>query len=258
MHSTWVIRASAPRLIPFLCSSQAGWKRDKLKPNNVTYTGTGVLHRRVVGPEIFQTDWSHVDHVVIPSGSSTGSHQLEGIEEVYYVVKGSGFVSLKTEKAKIKTDDAFFGSLGEDITISNDGKDDLELLVIGLAPSKRNNLLMEERPKAMVLQMDFIVAKEQADAFEKMYYSVYVPAMRVQQGYLGSKLLRVFAENVSKEIQAELTTYNYQIQISFDTEENRRKWVASSQHQVAWPAASGLAKAYKWRGYDVIGDDDQR
>ena len=110
----------------------------------------------------------------------------------------------------------------------------------------------------MALQMDFIVAKENAEAFEKMYYSVYVPAMTVQQGYLGSKLLRLFPENFLKEIQAEPTTYNYQIQISFDTEENRRKWVASSQHQIAWPAATGLAKEYKWRGYDVMGDDDQR
>jgi hypothetical protein len=38
--------------------------------------------------------------------------------------------------------------------------------------------------------------------------------MTVQTGYLGSKLLRLFPENLSKEIQAEPTTYNYQIQIS--------------------------------------------
>ena len=110
----------------------------------------------------------------------------------------------------------------------------------------------------MALQMDFIVPKENALAFEKVYYSVYVPAMTVQQGYLGSKLLRLFAEEQAKTIQAEPTTYNYQVQISFDTEENRRKWVASEQHKIAWPAASGLAKEYKWRGYDVMGDDDQR
>jgi antibiotic biosynthesis monooxygenase (ABM) superfamily enzyme len=109
----------------------------------------------------------------------------------------------------------------------------------------------------MVLQMDFIVPRENMDAFEKMYYSIYVPAMTVQQGYLGSKLLRLFPDNVAKEIQAESTDYNYQIQISFDTEENRRKWVKSAQHDIAWPAASGLAKAFKWKGYDVMGDDEQ-
>ncbi len=144
--------------------------------------------------------------------------------------------------------------------MSNDGKDDLEVLVIGIAASKqksRNILKPLEKPKAMALQMDFVVDKKNSDAFEKMYYSIYVPAMTVQQGYLGSKLLRLFPEDISKTIEAEQTTYNYQIQISFDTEENRRKWVASEQHKIAWPSATALAKEFKWRGYDVMGDDDQ-
>jgi heme-degrading monooxygenase HmoA len=134
------------------------------------------------------------------------------------------------------------------------------LLVIGIAPSKQKDparLTAPVKPKAMALQMDFVVPKENAEAFEKMYSSIYVPAMNVQQGYLGSKLLRLFPDNIEKEIQGEPTTYNYQIQISFDTEENRRKWVASEQHKIAWPAASGLAKEFKWRGYDVMGDDNR-
>jgi heme-degrading monooxygenase HmoA len=135
------------------------------------------------------------------------------------------------------------------------------LLVIGVATAKQNTTARlssaPARPKAMALQMDFVVPKENAEAFEKMYASIYVPAMTVQQGYLGSKLLRLFPDNLAKEIQAEATTYNYQIQISFDTEENRRKWVASPQHQIAWPAATGLAKEYKWRGYEVMGDDNR-
>ena len=235
-------------------------ERDKLKTNNAAYTGDNILYRRVVGSEVFKTSWTHVDHVVIPAGS-TAAHQLEGVEEVYYVIKGTGAVTFKDEKSNVKTDDAFFGSFGEKVTLSNDGKEDLELLVIGISPSKQKGLTIAKpltKPKAMVLQMDFVVAKENAEAFEKMYYSVYVPAMTVQQGYLGSKLLRLFPEDVSKLIEAEPTTYNYQIQISFDTEENRKKWVASSQHQIAWPSATALAKQYKWRGYDVMGDDDQK
>jgi len=236
-------------------------ERDKLKPNSPDYNGNGILYRRAIGPDVFRTDWDHVDHVVIPAGSSAGPRQLAGIEEVYYVIKGTGAVAINDGKTDVKADDAFFGSLGENVTISNGGKEDLELLVIGIAPSKQKGLSIAKpllKPKAMVLQMDFVVARENAEAFEKMYYSVYVPAMTVQQGYLGSKLLRLFGENLSKEIQAESTTYNYQIQISFDTEENRRKWVASTQHQIAWPSATALAKEYKWRGYDVMGDDDQQ
>ena len=235
-------------------------ERDKLKKDNPSFSGDGVLYRRLVGPEVFSTDWNHVDHVVIPTGTAGGSRTLEGVEEVYYVLKGSGSVTINNAKTPIKVDDVFFGSLGEKLVISNDGSEDLEMLVIGIAPSKQKGLVIAKplaTPKAVALQMDFIVAKENAEAFEKMYYSIYVPAMTVQKGYLSSKLLRLFNETVSKEIQAEPTTYNYQIQISFDAEESRRKWVASKEHQIAWPAASGLAKEYKWRGYDVMGDDQQ-
>jgi mannose-6-phosphate isomerase-like protein (cupin superfamily)/heme-degrading monooxygenase HmoA len=244
--------------IPVFVSSRL--EQNNLKPLKPA-AGNSMLYRRVFGPDIFSTDWNHVDHLVIPADSTTGSRQLEGVEEVYYVIRGTGTISINNEATAIKADDAFYGKLGEKITLSADSKEGVELLVIGIAASKEKKLNISKplvKPKAMALQMDFIVPKENAEAFEKMYYSIYVPAMTVQQGYLSSKLLRLYPENLSKEIQAEATTYNYQIQISFDTEENRRKWVASSQHQIAWPAATALAKEYKWRGYDVMGDDDQR
>jgi len=234
-------------------------EQDKLKPIKLS-AGNSILYRRVFGPDIFSTDWNHVDHLLIAADSTSGPRQLEGIEEVYYVIKGAGTVSINNEKASVNADDAFYGKLGEQITLSGDNKEGLELLVIGIAAPKEKGLNISKpllKPKAMALQMDFIVPKENAAAFEKIYYSVYVPAMTVQQGYLSSKLLRLFSEDVAKTIQAEPTAYNYQIQISFDTEENRRKWVASEQHKIAWPAASGLVKEFKWRGYDVMGDDDQ-
>jgi len=237
-------------------------EQDNLKPMKPSAAGgNSILYRRVFGPDIFSTDWNHVDHLLIAADSTSGPRQLEGIEEVYYVIKGAGTVSINNEKISVKADDAFYGKLGEKITLLGDSKEGLELLVIGIAVSKEKSLNLSNpllKPKAMALQMDFIVPKENAAAFEKIYYSVYVPAMTVQKGYLSSKLLRLYSEEQAKTIEAEPTTYNYQIQISFDTEENRRKWVASEQHKIAWPAASGLAKEFKWRGYDVMGDDDQR
>ena len=111
-------------------------ERDKLRPNSPDYNGNGILYRRAIGPDVFRTDWDHVDHVVIPAGSSAGPRQLAGIEEVYYVIKGTGAVAINDGKTDVKADDAFFGSLGENVTISNGGKEDLELLVIGIAPIK--------------------------------------------------------------------------------------------------------------------------
>jgi mannose-6-phosphate isomerase-like protein (cupin superfamily)/heme-degrading monooxygenase HmoA len=244
--------------VPVFVSSRL---EQNMKPLKQGTAGTNILYRRVFGPDIFSTAWNHVDHLVIAADSTTGPRLMEGMEEVYYVIKGAGSVSINDEEISIKANDAFYGRLGEKITISGENQEGIELLVIGISFSKEKNGNIAKplmKPKAMALQMDFIVPKENAAAFEKMYYSIYVPAMTVQQGYLGSKLLRLFADDMAKIIQAEPTHYNYQIQISFDTEENRRKWVASEQHKIAWPAASGLATAYKWRGYDVMGEDEQQ
>lgn len=241
--------------IPVFVSSQL--KRDALRSNNTAYPGNGALYRREFGPGVFGSAWNHVDHVIIPAGGSSGPRQLEGIEEVYYVMNGSGTVTVNGDSTPIKADNAFPVLLGETMKLSNTGTNDLELLVIGVSPTK-NKEAEGTKPKGIALQMDFIVTKENSEAFEKMYHSIYVPAMTVQKGYLWSKLLRLFPADISKSIEAEPTEYNYSIQIAFDTEENRRKWVASDQHKIAWPAASKLAKAFKWRGYDVAGEDDQR
>lgn len=232
-------------------------QRDRMQ-SDPSYSGNGVVYRRIFRSDVFNTDWNHVDHLVVPSGSSTGPRQLGGVEEVYYVVNGKGKLTIDGKSASFAADDAFYGKLGENISISNEGRDNLELLIVGIAASKEKNLSIARpltKPKAMALQMDFIVPKNNAEAFEKMYYSIYVPAMTVQEGYISSKLLRLYPNDLAGRIQAEPSTYNYQIQISFDTEENRMKWVNSDQHQIAWPAASGIAEKYKWRGYDVMGDD---
>ena len=118
----------------------------------------------------------------------------------------------------------------------------------------------EQRPsqrKQLLLQIYFQVSKERAAGFEKMYAESYVPALRKQQGYISSNLLRLFSEKVAKEIGAAATEFTYQMQLVFDTEENRRKWVASKEHAQAWPLASGMAEKVAWRGYDVVGSDQQ-
>jgi hypothetical protein len=107
----------------------------------------------------------------------------------------------------------------------------------------------------MLLQIFFDVAPERAAEFEQMYREVYVPALQVQQGYLRSNLLRVFAPAMANEIGAAPTECNFTMQLVFDTEVNRRRWAASPEHVVAWAAASGMAKSVAWRGYDMVGYD---
>ncbi|MCL5998151.1 MAG: hypothetical protein M1546_19175 [Chloroflexi bacterium] len=107
----------------------------------------------------------------------------------------------------------------------------------------------------MLLQIYFDVSPEKARAFEQMYRDTYVPALKKQQGYLSSSLLRLFPPHIAKEIEAAATEFNYQMELVFDTEENRRRWAASEEHRIAWPQASGMARNVAWRGFDVAGSD---
>jgi mannose-6-phosphate isomerase-like protein (cupin superfamily) len=112
--------------------------RTKLRANNPAYPGTGVLYRRIFGPEIFKTNWDHVDDVVLPAGTSAGPRQMNGFEEVYFVVKGSGTVTINNQTEALTPESAFYGLLGEKLSFANTGKDDLELLVIGVDVNKPN------------------------------------------------------------------------------------------------------------------------
>ena len=133
------------------------------------------------------------------------------------------------------------------------------LLSLGLlwGVSASDAARQKKHTKAMLLEIYFKVSKKRAADFEKNYVQSYVPALRKQQGYLRSNLLRVFPEKVAREIDAAPTEFNYQMELVFDTEENRRKWVASKEHATAWTLASGMAQKCAWRGYDVVGKDQK-
>ena len=107
----------------------------------------------------------------------------------------------------------------------------------------------------MLLQIYFKVSDENGRAFEEMFRDVYVPAMQVQEGYIGSRLLRLFSPEMHSEISARNTEFNYQMNLVFDTEENRRNWAASDEHSVAFPKAQALAEDVAWRAYDVAEED---
>lgn len=105
----------------------------------------------------------------------------------------------------------------------------------------------------ILLQIYFTVAEEQASAFEAMYADAYVSALEKQTGYLGATLLRLFPAAVAQEIGAAETPFNYQMELRFDTEANRRRWAASAEHAVVWPLAQAMSSRVAWRGYDVVG-----
>lgn len=107
----------------------------------------------------------------------------------------------------------------------------------------------------MLLQIYFEIAPAQADDFRAMYLNQYAPALRKQPGYQRSRLLRIFPPPLAAEIEAAPTEFTFQMELEFDSEENRRRWVASPEHGVLWPLASGMARTVAWRGYDLLAAD---
>lgn len=96
----------------------------------------GVMYRRALTPEVFFTNWSYVDHVLVPAGGAIPAHRHEGVEEFYYVMAGSGSVAVGAETAAVGKGDAVPVFLNEVHSFKNTGTEPLEMMVVGVARQK--------------------------------------------------------------------------------------------------------------------------
>jgi mannose-6-phosphate isomerase-like protein (cupin superfamily) len=111
---------------------------------------TGVLTDRGFGPAVFASAWAYVDHVLVSPGASTtpNAHELAG--EAYYVLAGSGSVTIGADSAPVGKWDAIPVKPGETSAFHNTGSEPLELLVVGVAKdmdAKREILTGGRRPR---------------------------------------------------------------------------------------------------------------
>jgi heme-degrading monooxygenase HmoA len=107
----------------------------------------------------------------------------------------------------------------------------------------------------ITLQMKFVVASENRPAFEEMIAGIYGPALERQDGFVNHRLLRQWTEAERDAIAATAgDRYDYQFEFTFATEEQRIRWAASADHDVAFAAANALADAIVHNGYDLVLD----
>jgi mannose-6-phosphate isomerase-like protein (cupin superfamily) len=95
-----------------------------------------VLSRRALGPAVFSTTWSYIDHVLVPPGASTPELPHASVGEAYYVLRGEGTVTVRSaapETAPVRAGDAIPVRIGESSQFTNTGSAPLELFVMGVA-----------------------------------------------------------------------------------------------------------------------------
>jgi mannose-6-phosphate isomerase-like protein (cupin superfamily) len=103
---------------------------------------TPVMTRRAGAPTIFASPWSYIDHVLIQPGASTPAMAHDAIAEAYYVLAGSGTVTVGTETEKVGKWDTIPVRVGDTSSFNNTGTEPLELLVYGVAKDMESKLAM--------------------------------------------------------------------------------------------------------------------
>ena len=108
--------------------------RALLKPVASMDGGQGtVMYRRALQPTIFSTPWTYVDHLLLPPGTSVGASSKDGLSEAFYVLAGSGEITVAGETAPIHAGDAIPVDIGQTRAIRATGNAPLELMAIGVA-----------------------------------------------------------------------------------------------------------------------------
>jgi len=120
-----------------------------LRPVEAMLGGQGtVRYRRALSPSVFLGPWAYVDHLVLPPGATVGPNTDADFGAFYYVLAGSGRVTIGSETASIARGDAIPLRLRTAKTLENTGTTPLEFLVVGIAgdPQKKTDLLPRRPP----------------------------------------------------------------------------------------------------------------
>ena len=115
----------------------ANFDKTLLKPVGPAHEGKGlILNRRPWLDGNMETNWVRIGHCVLPPGTSIGYHQHNAAEEVYYVMSGTGRMTVNDKTWDVKEGDAVPCTIGDSHGIYNNSDEDLDIFVLIVALEK--------------------------------------------------------------------------------------------------------------------------
>lgn len=124
-----------------------------LTPVANLYSGSGtVMYRRLLGPTVFLTPWAYIDEISIPAGATIGPVAEQDMSEAYYVISGTGTVTVDGETVGVKKSDAIPVDLGQTHSFTQTGNEPLHLLVTGVARDQAAKRAFLEAPETRTLE----------------------------------------------------------------------------------------------------------
>ncbi len=118
----------------------ASFDRSLLHPAKNAHRGKGaIMFRRVWANDSFKTNWFFIDHCLLPPDTSIGYHQHNTIEEIYYVMEGTGRFTVNDKTSDVKAGDALPCRLHDSHGLYNNSDKPLEILVFSVADGKGND-----------------------------------------------------------------------------------------------------------------------
>ncbi|MFP6729632.1 MAG: cupin domain-containing protein [Alphaproteobacteria bacterium] len=78
----------------------------------------------------FRGNWDFVDRLLLPPGSTVGTHRHGDNEELYIVLKGRGVMTMNGESFSVAEGDMMLNPPGGEHGLVNDSGEDIDLLII--------------------------------------------------------------------------------------------------------------------------------
>lgn len=99
-----------------------------------------------------------------------------------------------------------------------------------------------ERSKCMIALKIYLDAYEGKEKdLEKAFLTYFAPAIKTMEGFKNVVMLK--KRDALRE---------YEINLFFETEELRMKWVASDEHQMAFPKIAECCTMVSWVSFDAV------